>query len=137
MKRLFPHTTRGQILWLFGWAFVITGALNYLATTIPQPTRSYLAVVLNHGPAWAIGVLFISVGILDIVSSYLRFDRDRWGYVGSSTLAATWGMVYVCGWLFYDAPVRALGGSIVWLLYAGILTTCARVPRLPRLDEKS
>jgi hypothetical protein len=129
-RRPWPGTLRGLILWFFGWAFIIVGGLQYLGTTIPEPTRTYLAFALDHAPAWAYGVMFITVGIVAIVSSYCHFDRDRWGYLISSVLAATWGMVYVCGWAFYDASARALGGCVVWFLYAAILTTCARIPKI-------
>jgi hypothetical protein len=129
-RRPWPGTLRGLILWQFGLAFILVGGLNYIGTTIPEPTRTYLAFVLDFRPGWYWGCMFIAAGLFAMVSAYCHFDRDRWGYLLTSVLSATWGMVYVCGWAFYDAPVRALGGSIIWLLYASILTTCARIPKI-------
>jgi hypothetical protein len=129
-RRPWPGTLRGLILWFFGLAFTIVGALNYIGTTIPEPTRTYLSFALNLAPAPVYGCMFVAVGLLSCLSSYCHFDRDRWGYNLAATFSGVWGLVYVCGWLFYDAPARSLAGSVVWLLYAAILTTCARIPKI-------
>ena len=130
-RRPWPGTLRGFILWLFGIAFVTIGGINYLGTTIPEPTRTYLTFALRIAHPWIYGCLFIAVGAFAMVTAYCHFDRDRWGYSATSVLAAAWGLVYVCGWLFYDASIRAVGGAVAWFLYSAILTTCARIPKLP------
>lgn len=128
-RRPWPSTLRGLVLWLFGVAFIIMGGFNYIATDVPQPTRTYLSFALNAAPAWVYGMGFIVVGSLAALSAYCHFGRDRWGYLLTSGAATAWGGVYVCG-LFYGAPLRTLGGSVVWLLFAAILTTCARIPHV-------
>ena len=128
--RPWPGTLRGLILWLFGVAFIVVGSLNYIGTTIPEPTRTYLAFALDHIPAATIGVGFIVVGAVAMFTAYCHRGRDHYGYLLAAVFSGAWGSVYVCGWLFYDAPTRALGGAVVWLLYSAILTTCARIPRI-------
>ncbi len=129
-RRPWPGTLRGLILWQFGWAFIILGGINYLATTIPEPNRTYLSFALDFAPARLYGWIFIVAGVLAIVSAYCHFDRDRWGYLLTSVLAGSWATVYVCGWLFYDASPRSIGAGVIWFLFATILTTCARIPKI-------
>lgn len=129
-RRPWPGTVRGLILWLFGWAFIVVGGLNYIGTTIPEPTRTYLSFALSLAPQLFYGIAFVVVGALAIVTSYCHFDRDKWGFKTAALFSGVWGAGYVCGWLFYDAPARALGGSVVWLLYCAILLVCQRIPKL-------
>lgn len=131
LRVLVPATVRGQILWLFGWAFIVVGGINYLGTSIPEPSRTYLAFALDHAPPVVFGVFFCVLGAVCVLTAYPRHPpADQWGYLLGSLSAAGWAVVYICGWLFYDAPARAIGGAVVWLLYAAILTTCARIPRI-------
>lgn len=130
LARPWPGTLRGLILWLFGIAFIVVGGLNYLGTTIPEPTRTYLAFALQHIPANVIGCGFVSVGAFAMTTAYCHVGRDHYGYLVAAVLSGGWGCVYVCGWLFYDAPARALGGAVVWILYCAILMTCAQIPKI-------
>lgn len=128
--RPWPGTVRGLILWLFGWAFIFSGGLNYIGTTIPEPTRTYLSFPLTVAAQEFYGWAFIALGVGAIVSAYCHFDRDKWGYKASAIFSGVWGGTYVCGWAFYDAPLRALGGAVVWVLYCLILLTCQRIPKI-------
>jgi len=125
-----PATVRGFILWLFGVAYIILGGIGYIGTDVPEPTRHYLAFALRHAPATFWGWVFVGVGLFACATAYRHLDQDRWGYTAASSWAAAWGMVYVCGWLFYDASPRAIGGSVLWFLFAAVLTTCARLPKV-------
>lgn len=124
-----PGTVRGLILWLFGWAFIFAGGLNYLGTTPPPVTREYLAFAFSILAPWVWGLVFLAVGGVAVVSSY-HGNRDRYGYGIAAIFSGLWGVGYVWGWLFYDAPARAIGGAIVWLLYSAILLTCQRIPKV-------
>ncbi|WP_134739990.1 hypothetical protein [Nocardioides sp. 503] len=131
-RRPWPPTVRGLVLWLFGWAFIIVGGLNYLGTTLPALTRGYLefALTLTRGAAWPYGLIFVVVGTFAIVAGYLSDNLDQWGYRAAAIWSGLWATGYVCGWLFYDAPLRAVGSAVAWVLYSAILLTCLRIPKV-------
>jgi hypothetical protein len=123
-----PRSLRGRILWLYGLSFMLVGGINYLGTELPTITQRYLALPLDYAPAWVYGLVFVAVGGFAMASSYLPGDRDRWGYMAAATFAGVWASGFVCGWLFYDAPIRALGSATVWVISSALLVTCARTP---------
>lgn len=130
-KRPWPGTLRGFILWQFGLSFMIIGGLNYIGTTPPSITRTYLQYPLRIAEPTFYGWVFILVGLAAAISSYCHFDRDRWGYKALAVWSWLWGVSYVVGWMFSDSPIRAVGGSVLWFLFTGILLVCTRIPNLP------
>lgn len=130
-RRPWPGTLRGFILWLFGWSFMIIGGLNYIGTTPPDITRLYLQYPFQVADPTFYGWVFVTAGLLAVLTSYCHFDRDRYGYTTLAVLSSLWATAYVAGWLFSDSPVRAVGGSVIWVLFAGILITCASIPKIP------
>lgn len=129
--RPWPGTLRGVILWFFGLAFIILGVLNYIGTNPPPVTRLYLQYPLQLASVTFYGWVFVAVGLASMLSAYCHFDRDRWGYKLLSVWSAVWGFGYVAGWLFSDSPIRAIGSSVIWYLFAAILVLCTRIPNLP------
>lgn len=130
-RRPWPGTLRGFILWLFGWAFIIMGILNYIGTDPPPITRQYLQYPFKFADPTFYGWVFVTFGLLAVVSSYCHFDRDYIGYKLLAVWSAVWGSAYVAGWLFSDSPIRAAGGSTIWYLFAAILVVCTRIPKIP------
>lgn len=132
-SRPWPTTRRGLLLWFFSVGFIVIGAVNYIATDLPAPTRESLAFALSipgmTAPVW--GWLMVTIGLLSAYMSYCHLGRDRAGFTLLSTFCGAWGIGYVCGYLFFDAPLRALGGSVIWWLFCAALVTCAGFPSVP------
>lgn len=131
--RPWPTTRRGLVLWFFSVGFVVIGGVNYIATNLPAPTRESLSFALSisrgSAPVW--GWVMVAVGFLAAYTSYCHLGRDRAGFTILSTFCGAWGIGYVCGFLFYDAPLRALGGSVIWWLFCAALIVTAGFPSVP------
>jgi hypothetical protein len=142
-RRPWPATRRGRCLWLFSLVFLVIGAINYITTDLPEPSRRALAFALDIAPASVWGWFMVAVGVLSLWSSYCHFGRDRYGFVLLSTFCGTWALGYICGFLFYDAGLRAVAASAIWLLFSGALSLIAGFPNVPMrppplvLDEDS
>ena len=129
--RPWPTTRRGLVLWFFAVGFIVIGGVNYISTTLPDPTRQSLAFALTIAPAPVWGWTMVTVGLTAAYTSYCHLGRDRVGFVLLATFCGTWALGYLCGWLFFDAPLRALGGSIVWWLFCAALVVTAGFPSVP------
>lgn len=128
--RPWPGTRRGFCLWLFAIGFILLGGVNYIGTDIPPTTQAALAFAFTIAPPTAWGIVMVTCGVLAMWSSYCHFGRDRYGFTLLATLSGGWGMGYICGVLFYDAPLRGLGGAVVWFIYSTILATIAGFPNV-------
>lgn len=123
--RPWPTTRRGLVLWQYALGFIVIGGVNYVSTTLPEPTRESLSFALSILPAPAWGWTMIAAGLIAAYTSYCHLGRDRAGFVLLSTFCGVWAAGYLCGWLFFDAPLRAIGGSVIWWLFCSTLTTTA------------
>lgn len=130
LARPWPGTRRGMCLWLFSIAFVIIGGVNYVTTTPPAVTRQSLSFALDIAPAPVWGWLMVVVGAAATWSSYCHFGRDRYGFMLLATFCAGWGLGYLCGFAFYDAGLRAVSGSVIWLLFSAVLMLLAGFPNV-------
>lgn len=129
-RRPWPGTRRGLCLWLFSLSFIFLGFINYMITTPPPITQDALSFAFNMAPPLVWGIFMSSSGALAMAFSYCHFGRDRYGYSLLATFCAGWGLVYWCGFLFYDASLRAVAGSVTWFLFSGILTLLAGFPNV-------
>ena len=131
-RRPWPGTRRGLALWLFAIAFIALGGVNYICTDLPPTSRQALSFALDISGGSTIfwGVVMVVVGAVAAFSSYCHFGRDRYGFVLLSTFCVGWGLVYVCGFLFYGAGLRAFGGASVWLLMGSALACIAGFPNI-------
>ncbi len=136
-RRPWPTTRRGLVLAFFSIAVGFLGVSNYLLSDLPPVSRESLSFALAIAPPHLWGWVMVALGALSLWSAYCHLGRDRIGFVLLSTFTGVWGIGYLCGFLFYDAGPRALGGSVIWLLFAGILTTVAGFPNmsLHKADE--
>ncbi len=128
--RPWPGTRRGLCLWLFSLSFITIGALNYIFAEQTEVSREALAFAFEIAPPTFWGVAMLSVGIIAMISSYCHFGRDRYGFVLLSVFCAAWGLVYLCGFLFYHASLRAVSGSITWILFSSILILISGFPNV-------
>lgn len=119
--RPWPTTRRGLVLFLFAVATMWLGVVNYIATTLPPASRESLSFALTIAEPGTWGWVMVGIGGIALWSSFCHLGRDRIGFVLLGGFCGVWGVGYLCGWLFYDAGTRALGGSVIWLLFSGIL----------------
>lgn len=138
-RRPWPTTRRGLVLFLFALATAWLGGVNYLATNLPPASQESLAFALSITDADTWGWIMIGVGFFSAWSAYCHLGRDRIGFFLLALFTGAWGIGYLCGWLFYDAGLRALGGSVIWLLFSAILTAESGHPSTPlaRPDQPS
>ena len=129
--RPWPGTLRGLVLWLFSLAFVALGGINYILTPLPARTEKALSFALSIAPSPAWGALMVTAGLLSALSAYCHFGRDRYGYLILSTFCGAWGAGYIAGFVLFGADLRSLSGSVIWLLFAGVLTAVAGFPNVP------
>lgn len=129
-RRPWPGTRRGLCLWLFSLAFLVLGGVNYIATDLPPRSEEALSFALEIAPAHTWGWTMVVAGLLAGWSSYCHFGRDRYGFVLLATFCGGWGLGYLCGFLFYDAGMRAVGGSVIWLVFSGLLVVIAGFPNV-------
>lgn len=129
-SRPWPGTRRGLCLWLFSLAFICIGGINYVFTEPPEITREALTFATEIAPLQFWGCIMISAGAIAFFSSYCHFGRDRYGYTLLATFCGGWALVYWCGWVFFDASLRAVSGSLIWVLFSAILTLLAGFPNV-------
>lgn len=134
-RRPWPGTRRGLCLWLFSIAWITLGLVQYIGTTVPEITQQYLAFPFDFAPPPFWGGVFIAVGAFALWSAYCHFGRDRYGFTTLAVFCLLWGGAFVCGFFFYDAPVRALGASIIYFLFAAILMIIAGFPNVSLRPE--
>lgn len=130
-SRPWPSTRRGLCLWLFALTFVSIGMMNYvLAPELPYAQVKSLSFAVDIMPLHYWGYGMVASGLIAALSSYCHFGRDRYGFVILATYAAGWALVYISGFLFYDAGVRALVSSNVWFLFSGVLMAVSGFPNV-------
>lgn len=129
-KRPWPMTRRGFCLWLFAIAFLVLGGVNYIATDLPVRSEEALSFALDILPAKAWGWTMVVTGLVAGWSSYCHFGRDRYGFTLLATFCGAWGLGYLCGFFFYGAGLRAVGASVIWLVFSALLVVIAGFPNV-------
>lgn len=129
-RRPWPGSVRGLVLWLFSLGLLALGGINYIATPLPLATDQAL-VVLRFSPAWVWGVVMVGVACTTGFCSYCHYGRDRWGFIIYTTFCVGWGCMFIAGFLFFDAPLRAVGSSVIWLLFGGGMAAVSALPNTP------
>lgn len=129
--RPWPTTRRGLVLFLFSLATTWLGVVNYIITDLPAVSRESLAFALAFAEPSVWGWAMVAIGALSAWSSFCHLGRDRIGFILLGGFCFAWGIGYMCGFVFFDAGPRALGGSVIWLLFSAILTAVAGFPNVP------
>lgn len=135
-RRPWPGTRRGLILWLFAIAFSVIGYVNYVATPLPASTDESLAFALSIRPASFWGWTMVACGIVASWASYCHHGRDRYGFTLLASFCGAWALGYLCGFLFYDAGLRAVSAAVIWAVFTGLLALVAGFPSLPFNRER-
>jgi hypothetical protein len=73
---------------------------------------------LNLLPVKGWGLVFISVGMMAILSSRWPAFAETWGYMLLTGLSAGWSATYWLSLLLHNAPVTNITAGLVWALMA-------------------
>lgn len=130
-RRPWPSTRRGLALFLFAIATAWLGVVNYVLTDLPPYSQRSLSFALTIADGHTWGWIMVAVATVTAWSAFCHLGRDRIGFVLLGGFCGVWGVGYLCGFLFYEAGPRALGGSVIWLLFSGILAVVAGFPNVP------
>lgn len=104
------------VLAVAGTVHVLVGASYILATANPSREAS-LRLALSWMPLSVWGIVWITVGVLAIVSSRWPPASETWGYTAMTGLNAAWAAFYA-GSILLGAPAQGVSGVLVWGLMA-------------------
>jgi hypothetical protein len=112
-----PWTRHSLVLLIAGAVYIVIG-LVYIQTPNGSSTWTALSVArawltLDH---W--GWVWITVGILAMISSKWPPVAEKWGYMALTALAAAWGAFYVLGVIFGPSTWGTAAVGMVWWLVA-------------------
>lgn len=103
------------VLLVAGTVYVAIGGAFLTTPITPERERSlqYALMVLDfHG--W--GMIFITAGVLAVISSKWPPVSETWGYTILTGLSVLWAGFYVPAVLFGSAPNSVLTGTLTWAL---------------------
>ena len=116
-RGLRPWQRHSQVVAGAGLVYIAYG-VNLMFT---QPSDTRLRG-LELGLSWwsleAWGVVWVSTGLLGLVSTRWPPASETWGYSALAALAALWGLFYALGMIFLSTPMNGIAGALVWGLVA-------------------
>jgi hypothetical protein len=112
-----PWKRHSTILAVVGFMFILAGFQYIFTSNTPGRERS-LFVLLQIAPIQVWGGLLIIAGILAMLSTKWPPGAETWGYMVLTGLSSGWSATYLFGVIFFDAPVAAIGQSIIWAALA-------------------
>lgn len=131
-------TRHSLVLLVAGLSYVGIG-LAY-ATTPPAPDRTVaLEVLLDFMPLSSWGYVFMSVGLLTVISSKWPPISEKWGYAILTGLSAAWSSGYLLSMLVGASPIQNATGFLVWALVAFLWWAISGLnnPTKPVVDGRS
>lgn len=117
-KGIRPWTRHSQVLMVAGFVFIAIGFSYILAE--PNPSRTVaLQIALEWMPLDGWGWVFVTGGMLSIISSRYPPVSKTWGYMVLTGIAAGWSAFYVLPIipLFGDSPATNISGGLLWGLF--------------------
>ncbi|MFD5795585.1 hypothetical protein ACFWIO_19005 [Streptomyces diastatochromogenes] len=126
---------RGAILLCYGAVWAIIG---YGQITSPQPDLRGLRLLLQMMPLAAWGWLWVTSGLIAIVSAWLPQGRDWPGFLALPLMVLPWAASYLLAWILGDYP-RGWVAAVVWGAIAAPVLVVAgwREPPRPKRLESS
>lgn len=112
-----PWTRHSLVLLVAGLVYTAIGFAYFFAPMEGRRSAS-LVVALNWMPIQGWASLFISAGILAVISSRWPPIADTWGYTVLTGLSAGWATVYAMGVIFEQSPTANLSAAFLWGLVA-------------------
>jgi hypothetical protein len=112
-----PYGRHSLVLLMAGLSFVAMGISKFFY--VPNgPRIQALVIAVEHMPIEAWGIVFISVGILVIISSRWPYHAAGWGYALLTGLSIGWSATYLLGVLLRDSSIGNLTLACYWGLLA-------------------
>lgn len=108
-----PWMRHGLVLMVAGLVYVALG-LSYLASEPTESRKIALQVALDRAPIEFWGIIFISTGLMSIISSRWPPVAEKWGYMVLTGLSAGWSATYATGVILGDSPESNLSGAFTW-----------------------
>jgi hypothetical protein len=112
-----PFKRHGLVLLVAGVAYALIG-VTYIVTKPTRSRREALALALHWFPMPFWGAIFLTIGLLAIISARWPPVAATWGYMLLTGLSAGWAATYLLGVMFEHAPSGNLTGTFNWGLLA-------------------
>lgn len=112
-----PWERHSLVLMVAGFSYIATG-LTYITQEPTETRRIALEVALDKAPIEFWGGVFITCGILAIISSRWPPFTETWGYSVLTGLSGGWSATYITSVIFESSPATNLSGGLVWGLLA-------------------
>lgn len=112
-KGLRPVRVHSVVLSVAGFVYIMVG-ITYLTGEATPSRIAALIYALNWLEYQTWGWVWITVGILSIVSSRWPPVSETWGYTCLTGQAAAWALFYAAGVVFADTATSNLTGVLVW-----------------------
>src|SRR4051812_46706591 len=125
---------RGAILLSYGVVWAIIG---YGQITSPAPDLRGLRLLLQMMPLDAWGWIWVTSGLIAIISAWLPQERDWPGFLALPLMVLPWAVSYLLAWIIGDFP-RGWVAAVVWgAIAAPVLVTAGwrEPPRPKRLES--
>lgn len=124
---------RGAFLLSFG---MVWGLIGYGQVTSPQPDQRGLHLLLDRVPLVVWGWLWITAGLVAIVSAFLPQGSDRFGFFALSLIVLPWLISYFMAWLQGTFPRGWIAAALYSGLAVGIMVVAGwGEPPRPKREE--
>jgi hypothetical protein len=112
-----PVERHSIVLGVAGFVYI---AIGYTYFTVgPSPARAealkYALNVIDYD-MW--GIVWMTCGVLSIISARWPPISETWGYLVLTGQSAAWALFYLVGIVFADAPVAGMSSVCAWGLVA-------------------
>lgn len=108
-----PWKRHSTILLVVGFLFVLVG-VSYILSKPSEGREIALRVILQVAPIQAWGCLFISAGLMSMISSRWPPLAETWGYMVLTGLSSGWSATYLTGIVFFHSPIANVTQVILW-----------------------
>lgn len=112
-----PWTRHSLVLLVAGTVYICIGAV-YFNTPENSPTWNALTMAREWFSLNVWGFVWISVGVMAILSARWPPRVETWGYMALTSLSAGWGAFYILGVIFGRNSMGSLAVGMMWLLVA-------------------
>lgn len=124
---------RGAFLLCFGTVWALIG---YGQITAPQADKRGLHLLLDRVPLDVWGWLWITAGLVAVVSAFLRQGSDRFGFFALTLIVMPWIISYLVAWLQGIFPRGWVVSALYGALAIGIVVVAGwGEPPRPKREE--
>lgn len=124
---------RGAFLLSFGMVWALIG---YGQVTAPPPDQRGLKLLVDRVPLEVWGWLWLTAGLVAIVSAFLPQGVDRFGFVALAMIVLPWVISYLYAWLEGTFPRGWIAAALYGGLAIGIMVVAGwGEPPRPKREE--